>query len=80
MSVEILGELEKPFRRFAERAVATNNDNRLNAGPQRLARFDRRITGSLSFVGLILNAGRVELFLNGGPQAPRTRGAVVDDN
>jgi hypothetical protein len=80
MNVEIVVELEEPFSRFAERSVTADNDNRLNAGSQRCTRLDRRVTGSFCFVGLILNAGRVELFLNGGPQAPRTGGAVVDDN
>ena len=80
MDVEIFIELEKTFSGFAERSVATNNDDRLDPGSQRLARLPRRIPGRFCFVGLILNAGGVELFLNGGPQAPRTGGAVVDDN
>lgn len=80
MNIEILIELKKSFSRFAERAIAANNNDRLDTRSQRGARLQRRITGSFGFVGLILNAGCVELFLNGGPQAPRTRGAVVDDN
>lgn len=80
MNVEIVAELEKPFSRFAERAIAPHNDDRLNTRSQRLARFDRRVAGSFCFVGLILNAGGVELFLNGGPQAPHSGGAVVDDD
>src|SRR5690349_8986058 len=80
MNIEIFVELEKPFSHLAERAITANNNDRLDPRSQRLARFDRRITGRFSFVGLILNAGGVELFLNGGPQAPRTGGAVVDDN
>ena len=80
MNVEIVVELKKAFRRFAERAITANNNDRLDTRSQRGARLPRRITGSFGFVGLILNAGCVELFLNGGPQAPRTRGAVVDDD
>src|SRR5262249_30090444 len=70
----------KTFSRLAERAIATNNHDRRDTRSQRSARLQRRITGCFGFVGLILNAGGVELFLNGGPQAPRTRGAVVDNN
>jgi hypothetical protein len=80
MNVEIIVELKKSLCRFAERTITANNNDRLDTRSQRGARLQRRITGSLGFVGLILNAGGVELFLNGGPQAPRTRGAVVDDN
>ena len=80
MNIKILIELEKAFSGFAERAIATDNNDRLDTRSQRGARLLRRITGSFSFVGLILNAGCVEVFLNDGPQAPRTRGAVVDDN
>jgi hypothetical protein len=79
MDVQIVTELEKPFSRFAERAVTTNDDNAIDTTSQRCSRFDRGIAWCFGFVGLILNAGCVKLFFNGGPQAPRTRGAVVDD-
>lgn len=80
MSVEIVVKFEKAFRGFAERAITTNNNDRLDTISQRSARLPRRIPRRICFVSLILNAGRVELFLNGGPQAPRTRSAVVDDD
>lgn len=73
-------EFKEAFSRFAERAVAANDDNRLDARSQRRACLDGCIAGRFCFVGLILNASGVELFLNGGPQAPRSGGAVVDDN
>jgi hypothetical protein len=79
-NVEILVDLKKSFSRFTKRSVTANDDNRLDARSQRCTRFDRRVSGRFGFVGLILDASGVELFLNGGPQAPRTRGAVVDDN
>ena len=80
MDVQIVAKLEEALSCFAERAVAAHYDNTIDTRSQRCPRFDRRITGCFGFVGLILNASRVKLFLNGGPQAPRTRGAVVDDN
>ena len=47
--------------------------------PLRVTRLERCVSGSGSFVCLILNAGGVELLLNRGPHAPRFGGAVVDD-
>ena len=80
MNVEIFAELENPLSRFPKGSIATDNNDRFNPRSQRLARLDRRVAGCFCFVCLILNASSVELFLNGGPQAPRTGGAVVDDD
>lgn len=80
LNVEIVFELEKAFSGFTERSVAANNNYSLDPGSQRSARFDRRIARGFGFVCLILNAGSVELFPDRGPQAPRTGGAVVDDD
>ena len=73
-------EFEKAFSRFADRAVAANDSNRLHAGTQSGARRNRRVSGRCRFVCLILDAGGVKFSFDRGPQAPRTRGAVVDDD
>ena len=68
---------KKPSAVFAERAVATNNDDRLDTRSSTPRAFGSSHRRSFRFVGLILNAGGVELFLNGGPNTPRF-GGVVD--
>jgi hypothetical protein len=44
-NVEVVIEFEEAFGSFTERAVTSNDDNRLGAGSQRRARLDRRVTG-----------------------------------
>ena len=78
--VEIVVELEKSFGDFAERAVTANDDDGLHPGPQRHTSLYRRVSGGFGFVGLILDTGGVELRFDCGPGAPRTGGALVDDN
>ena len=78
--VEVVVEFEETFGGFTQRAVATNDDDRLGAGSQRRARLDRRVAGRFRFVCLILNAGSVELLLDLRPNTPRLSRGVIDDN
>ena len=79
-NVEVVVEFEEAFGGFAERAVATNDDDRLSAGSQRRTRLDRRVAGRFCFVCLILNAGSVELLFDLRPNTPRLGRGVIDDD
>ena len=72
--------LEEAFGGFAERPVATNDDDGFNTRLQRHTRLRRRVAGRFGFVDLIFDAGGVELLFDGGPEASRFRGSVVDDD
>ena len=76
--VEVVVEFEEAFGSFAERPIATNNDDSLGARSQRRTRLDRRVARRFRFVCLILNAGSVELFFDLRPNTPRLSRGVID--
>ena len=71
-------EFEKAFGSFAERAVATNDDDSLDAGSQCRARLICRVARRFSLVCLIVNAGGVELLFDLRPNTPRFSRGVID--
>jgi hypothetical protein len=76
--VEVVVEFEEALGGFAERAVATDDDDSLGAGSQRCTRLDRRVAGRFRFVCLILNAGGIELLFDLRPNTPRFSRGVID--